>query len=94
MSSKGSHPHRMILASAVISLGRVMLQVRKAAKPQSNKNNATKHGKPDHLTMANNIGRRCTTEVAEGCILEQNRPLIPFLPSAEAADPAIDSPKI
>ena len=36
-----------------------------------------------------NIGRRCTTEVAEGCILKQNRPLIPFLPSAEAADPAI-----
>ena len=36
-----------------------------------------------------NIGRRCTTEVAEGCILEQNCPLIPFLPPAGVADPAI-----
>ena len=36
-----------------------------------------------------NIGRRCTTEVAERCIPEQNRPLILFLLSAGAADPGI-----
>ena len=36
-----------------------------------------------------NIGPRCAAEVAEGCILEQNCPLIPFLPSVGAADPAI-----
>ena len=58
------------------------------AKPKSSKPNATKHGKPDLRTMAN-IGRRCTTEVAEGCILRQNRPLNPFLPSSGSADPAI-----
>ena len=36
-----------------------------------------------------NIGRRCTAEVSEGCIPEQNRPLIPFLLSVRAADPGI-----
>ncbi|EJK67045.1 hypothetical protein THAOC_11968, partial [Thalassiosira oceanica] len=29
-------------------------------------------------------------EVAEGCIPEQNRPLVPFLASAKAVDPAIN----
>ena len=47
-----------------------------------------KHGKPDLRTMAN-IGPRCTAEVAEGCILGQNCPLIPFLLSAGPADLAI-----
>ncbi|EJK54442.1 hypothetical protein THAOC_25928, partial [Thalassiosira oceanica] len=49
-------------------------------EPKSTKPNATKHGKLDHLTMAN-IGRRCTMEVAEECNPEQNRPLIPIPPS-------------
>ncbi|EJK49148.1 hypothetical protein THAOC_32003 [Thalassiosira oceanica] len=40
------------------------------------------------MTMAN-IGRRCTMEVAEGCIPEQNCPLVPILASAEAVAPAI-----
>ncbi|EJK68376.1 hypothetical protein THAOC_10447, partial [Thalassiosira oceanica] len=31
----------------------------------------------------------CTMEVAEGCIPEQNRPLVPILASAEAVAPAI-----
>ncbi|EJK72933.1 hypothetical protein THAOC_05486 [Thalassiosira oceanica] len=57
-------------------------------KPKSTKPNATKHGKLDHLAMAN-IGRRCTMEVAEGCIPEQNRPLVPILAFAKAVDPAI-----
>ncbi|EJK64074.1 hypothetical protein THAOC_15227, partial [Thalassiosira oceanica] len=45
----------------------------------------TKHGKVDHLAMAN-IGRRCTMEVAEECNPEQNRPLVPILASAKAVD--------
>ncbi|EJK48362.1 hypothetical protein THAOC_32851 [Thalassiosira oceanica] len=49
------------------------------------KPNATKHGKVDHLAMAN-IGRRCTMEVAEECNPEQNRPPIPILLSAAAVD--------
>jgi len=36
-----------------------------------------------------NIGRRCTKEIAEGCIPDQNRPLVPILPSVEAVDPEI-----
>ncbi|EJK47174.1 hypothetical protein THAOC_34128 [Thalassiosira oceanica] len=40
------------------------------------------------MTMAN-IGRRCTMEVAEECIPEQNCPLVPILASAEAVAPAI-----
>ena len=36
-----------------------------------------------------NIGRRCTMEVAEECIPDQNRPPIPILASAKAVDPAI-----
>ncbi|EJK61490.1 hypothetical protein THAOC_18014 [Thalassiosira oceanica] len=39
----------------------------------------------DHLTMAN-IGRRCTMEIAEECILKQNRPLIPILASVKAVN--------
>ncbi|EJK56108.1 hypothetical protein THAOC_24067, partial [Thalassiosira oceanica] len=34
-------------------------------------------------------GRRCTMEVAEGCIPDQNRPPITILVSAKAVDPAI-----
>ena len=57
-------------------------------EPKSTKPNATKHGKLDHLTMAN-IGRRCTMEVAEECIPDQNCPLIPILASDKAVDPNI-----
>ena len=52
------------------------------------KPNATKHGKKDLWHMAN-IGRRCTIEVAEKCILEQNRPPNRFLASAVAVGPGI-----
>ncbi|EJK52654.1 hypothetical protein THAOC_28050 [Thalassiosira oceanica] len=55
---------------------------------QSTKPNASKHGKLDHLAMAN-IGRRCTMEVAEKCNPDQNRSLVPILASAKAVDPAI-----
>ena len=33
-----------------------------------------------------NIGRRCATEIAEGRIPEQNRPLVPIPPSVEPVD--------
>ncbi|EJK51721.1 hypothetical protein THAOC_29083 [Thalassiosira oceanica] len=56
-----------------------------ASDPKSTKPNATKHGKLDHLTMAN-IGRMCTMEVAEGCIPEQNCPPILISPYTEAVD--------
>ncbi|EJK63083.1 hypothetical protein THAOC_16281 [Thalassiosira oceanica] len=42
----------------------------------------------DLETMAN-IGRRCTMEIAEECIPEQNRLPIPILASAMAVNPAI-----
>ncbi|EJK49135.1 hypothetical protein THAOC_32019, partial [Thalassiosira oceanica] len=49
------------------------------------KPNATKHGKVDHLAMAN-IGRRCTMEVAEECNPEQNCLPVPILLSTAAVD--------
>ena len=36
-----------------------------------------------------NIGRRCTMEIVERCIPDQNRPLIPILASDKAVDPGI-----
>ncbi|EJK72208.1 hypothetical protein THAOC_06280, partial [Thalassiosira oceanica] len=68
-----------------ISLGFRCFRVPKA---ESTKPNASKHGKLDHMAMAN-IGWRCTMEVAEGCIPDQNRSLVPILVSAKAVDPAI-----
>ena len=55
------------------------------AKPQSKKPNATKHGKTDYRTMAN-IGRRCTIEIADGCIPERNCPLVSIPPSVDPGD--------
>ena len=36
-----------------------------------------------------NIGRRCTMEVAEECIPDQNRPPISILASVKVVDPAM-----
>ncbi|EJK63936.1 hypothetical protein THAOC_15378 [Thalassiosira oceanica] len=82
MRGKKSHP---AIVSGCISLATGCLRY---PKPKSTKPNATKHGKLDHLTMAN-IGQRCTMEVAEGCNPEQNCPPIPIPPSTEAVDPEI-----
>ncbi|EJK55346.1 hypothetical protein THAOC_24929, partial [Thalassiosira oceanica] len=96
---KKSHGHSRIHSpQEVARVARVASQVDEVAtapcygmltvpKPKSTKPNATKHGKVDHLAMAN-IGRRCTVEVAEECNPEQNRPLVPILASAKAVDTA------
>ena len=60
----------------------------RSAPARKQKPNATKHGKQDLRRMAN-IGRRCTIEVAERSIPEQNCPAKPVLASASAVDYAI-----